>query len=301
MTAAGGLCGDSFHSIERIIQSNLGSERSIATGECVSGGCIADAFQVVLDDGTNLFVKAGSGQDNNFDAELVGLEALRSTNTIAIPEVVARETHDSNGILILEWVQSSSPQKEFWPRFGGQLAQLHLANNSIDQFGFSEDNFIGSTKQQNTWRNHWPEFFAECRLAFQADLALGKGLIDTSQRKDLDRLIDKLPSLLASGEMPPALLHGDLWSGNFLCDSNQNPVIFDPAVYYGHHECEFGMTTLFGGFDSTFHEAYHDVIPKDDSTSQRVEIYNLYHLLNHLNLFGRSYWSACQTIISKYT
>lgn len=301
MTAEDGLSRESLLSIERLIQNKLGTDRSITAVKRVSGGCINDAFQMSLEDGANLFVKVSVGQDNAFDAELIGLQALRSTNTIAVPEVIARETHDSNDILILEWIQSSSPQPEFWPRFGSQLGRLHLANNSIHQFGFPEDNFIGSTKQQNTWKNHWPEFFADFRLAFQGDLALRQGLIDTSQRKGLERLIGKLPHLLASDKMSPALLHGDLWSGNFICDSNQNPVIFDPAVYYGHHECEFGITTLFGGFDSSFYDAYHDVIPKDDGTSQRVEIYQLYHLLNHLNLFGQSYWSACQTIISKFS
>lgn len=301
MTAEDGPCRESLKSIERLIQNNLGTERSITAAKRVSGGCIADAFQIVLDDATVLFVKVSLGQDNDFDAELNGLEALRSTNTIAIPKVVASQTDDSIGILILEWIQSSSPQAEFWPRFGHKIAQLHLANQSIDQFGFSENNFIGATDQRNTWRDNWPEFFAEFRLAFQGDLALSKGLIDVSQRKGLESLIDNLPSLLASDTTSPALLHGDLWSGNFICDANQNPVLFDPAVYFGHHECEFGITTLFGGFDSAFYEAYHDVIPKDDGTTQRVEIYQLYHLLNHLNLFGRSYWSACRAILSKYS
>jgi len=301
MTSEGGPSGDSIQSIEKLIQNNLGTERSIKAVKRVSGGCIAEAFQIVLDDAANLFVKVSAEQGNDFDAELNGLEALRSTDTIAIAEVVASQSDDSVNILILEWIQPASPNSDFWQRFGHQLAQLHLANQSIDQFGFSQNNFIGSTDQLNTWGNNWPEFFAEHRLAFQGDLALKQSLIDVSQRKSLDRLIDNLPDLLSSNRMSPALLHGDLWSGNFLCDASQNPVLFDPAVYYGHHECEFGMTTLFGGFDSGFYEAYHDVIPKDDGTSQRVEIYQLYHLLNHLNLFGRSYWSACQAIISKYT
>lgn len=301
MTAAGGPSSESLQSIKRLVQNNLGTERSITTVKRVSGGCIAEAFQVVLDDGASLFVKLIVGEDSNFQAELNGLEALRSTNTIAIPEVVACQTDDSISLLILEWIQPFSPQREFWPRFGHQIAQLHLANDSIGQFGFSENNFIGATTQPNTWMSNWPEFFALNRLAFQGDLALKNDLIDTSQRKVLDRLINKLPGLLASERPSPALLHGDLWSGNFLCDANQNPVIFDPAVYFGHHECEFGITILFDGFDATFYEAYHDVIPEDDGTPERIEIYQLYHLLNHVNLFGRSYWPACQTIISKYS
>ncbi len=301
MTVVGGSQGDSLDLIQSIIQSHLGAERSIGVIKRVSGGCIAEAFQLTLDDKTNFFVKVSKGQGDGLRAEASGLEALRSTNTIAVPAVVAQQTDDSTSVLVLEWIQSSSPQTEFWPRFGHQLARLHLANDSINQFGFSQNNFIGATDQVNHWTNHWPEFFAEFRLAFQGDLALKQGLIETAQRKELDHLIEKLPGLLASDRKLPALLHGDLWSGNFFCDANQNPVIFDPAVYFGHHECEFGITTLFGGFDSSFYEAYHDVIPRDDATSQRVEIYQLYHLLNHLNLFGRSYWSACQTILSKHT
>ena len=301
MTSVGGPCGDSFGLIERTIQNNLGTERSISAVRRVSGGCIAEAFQLTLDDRTNLFVKVSKGQGDDLRAEASGLEALRATNTLAIPPVIASQTDDSTSILILEWIQSSSPQREFWSRFGHQLALLHLANDSVEQFGFSHNNFIGLTNQLNHWKNHWLEFFAEFRLAFQGDLALKQGLIETSQRRELDRLIEKLPRLLVSDRMSPALLHGDLWSGNFLCNADQTPVIFDPAVYFGHHECEFGITTLFGGFDSAFYEAYHDIIPKDDGTSERVEIYQLYHLLNHLNLFGRSYWSACQTILSKYS
>jgi fructosamine-3-kinase len=301
MTTADGPSEKSLRDIERLLQNNLGTTRLITSAKHVSGGCIADAFQIVLDDGANFFAKVSVGQGGDFEAELNGLEALRSTNTIAIPEVVANQRDKSNAILILEWIKSSSPKREFWPRFGHKLAQLHLANGSIDEFGFSEDNIIGSTDQRNTWKSNWSDFFGEFRLAFQGNLALKRGLITTSQRKDIDGLIDKLPNLLASNKMSPALLHGDLWSGNFLCDANQNPVIFDPAVYFGHHECEFGITKLFGGFDSTFYEAYHDVIPEDDRTPERIEIYQLYHLLNHLNLFGRSYWSACQTIISKYS
>ena len=301
MTAEGGPSRESLQSIERLIQSNLGTERSITAVKRVSGGCIAEAFQIVLDDATALFVKVGVELGTDFEVEFNGLEALRSTSTIAIPKVVASQTEGSFGILILEWIQSSSPKREFWPRFGHKIAQLHLANQSVDHFGFQQNNLIGSTKQPNTWNSNWPEFFALHRLAFQGDLALRQGLIDTSQWKRLDRLIEKLPSLLASDKTSPALLHGDLWSGNFLCDANQNPVIFDPAVYFGHHECEFGITKLFGGFDSAFYEAYHDVIPKDEGTSERIEIYQLYHLLNHLNLFGRSYWPACQTILSKYS
>jgi fructosamine-3-kinase len=301
MTAAGGLSGDSFHSVERIIQSNLGTNRSIATAKRVSGGCIADAFQMVLDDGTSLFAKVSSGQGDDLRAEASGLEALRATNTIAVPTIVAGQTDNSTSILVMEWIESSLPKKEFWSRFGQKIAQLHLANDSIGQFGFFQNNFIGSNDQINHWKDQWPEFFAEFRLAFQGDLALKRHLIDTSQRKQIDRLIEKLSTLFKSSEMSPALLHGDLWSGNFLCDANQTPVIFDPAVYFGHHECEFGITTLFGGFDSTFYEAYHEVIPRDDGTSERIEIYQLYHLLNHLNLFGQSYWSACQAILSKYS
>lgn len=301
MTDESGPSKESLRSVGMLIHHSFGLDRFIDSIKRVSGGCIADAFQIVLDDGTALFLKIGGGQHNGIEAESKGLEALRATNTIAIPKVIAAESRDSGGILILEWIQQCPPRSDFWPRFGQQLAQLHLANQTIDQFGFSQDNLIGTTKQPNRWASHWPEFFAEFRLAFQADLALEQGLIDTTQRNDLDRLIDKLPDLLASNNLRPALLHGDLWNGNFLCDTNQTPVIFDPAVYYGHHECEFGMTTLFGGFDSTFYEAYHSVIPKDDGTTQRVEIYQLYHLLNHLNLFGQSYWSACQAIISKYS
>jgi len=300
MNAKDGPSKQIFQSIQKLVKSTLGFDRFITATKRVSGGCIAEAFQVILDDGTLLFVKVTSGQDNSLSAERDGLESLGSTNTIAVAQAIAAQTDDTCSVLILEWIQSSSPQREFWSRFGHQLAELHQANQSVSQFGYFQNNFIGSTQQTNSWRDDWSDFFAQFRLAFQGDLALERNLIDTTQRKNLDRLIEKLPGLLAPAQTSPALLHGDLWSGNFLCDTNQNPVIFDPAVFFGHHEYEFSIAKLFGGFDSTFYEAYHEVIPEDAGTAERIEIYQLYHLLNHLNLFGRNYWSACQAIISKY-
>lgn len=301
MNADDGLSTEAIECVLVPIRQCLGSNRSIVSTKRVSGGCISDAFQIVLDDQTALFVKMSSEAVGSFDVEVNGLEMLRSTNTIAVPDVIAIDSKPAGSILILEWIQPCRPQSEFWQRFGHQLAALHQNNQSEPRFGYSQPNFLGATRQTNTWANNWVEFFGEHRLCFQANLAMERGLIDATERKGLDRLINQLPQRLAIDGLSPSLLHGDLWSGNFLCDRSQAPVLIDPAVYFGHNECEFGMTTLFGGFDSAFYNAYHEVIPRDDTTSARVEIYQLYHLLNHVNLFGRSYWPACQTILSKYS
>jgi fructosamine-3-kinase len=169
-----------------------------------------------------------------------------------------------------------------------------------DRFGFESDNYIGSTEQPNTWTNTWCEFFGVQRIGFQARLARDRGRIGSQLSKSIDALVGRIQLLLPEPRHP-ALLHGDLWGGNYLCDSTGNPVLIDPAVYYGHPEADLAMTELFGGFDAAFYRAYRDESPVDSGYSARRDLYNLYHMLNHLNIFGGSYLGSVQSIVASYS
>jgi fructosamine-3-kinase len=172
-------------------------------------------------------------------------------------------------------------------KFGEQLAKLHQTH--ADTFGWYRDNTIGSTPQVNKQNKNWIAFYREHRLQYQISLAIHKGC--GIELQDLgERLCDRLDAFFASYQPKPSLLHGDLWSGNYAYDENSNPVLFDPAVYYGDREADIAMTELFGGFSTDFYYTYSDTYPMDDGYEVRKTLYNLYHILNHLNLFGGGYY-----------
>lgn len=185
---------------------------------------------------------------------------------------------------------------DYWPAFGRRLARLH--QQTRPEFGFEHDNYIGSTPQPNPWTADGYAFFAEQRLLYQARLARRQGLLGTAEVKQTERLARRLPELVP--EQPASLIHGDLWSGNALADRGGNPALIDPAAHYGWAEAELAMTTLFGGFPEVFYRAYQELNPRPPGLWERFEIYNLYHLLNHLNLFGGGYRAQVTGILRRY-
>lgn len=287
--------------IELGFAAATGNSRSIASVHPVSGGCINETNILKTTDGQRYFVKSHSSAPTDmFAAESAGLSAIADTNTIAVPQVIAEGKGSSGeGFLILETIECGKRSRDFFETFGHQLANLHRAGSS-EQFGFSTDNFLGSTAQPNPWTDNWTEFWAESRLGFQLRLATRNGQGGQKLQTLGKKLIDRLEALIGIPDEPPGLIHGDLWSGNFMVGSEGQPVLIDPAVYYGSREAEFGMTTLFGGFPSEFYDAYLETWPLADGWETRVEIYRLYHLLNHLNLFGSSYLGGCLEILEKY-
>jgi fructosamine-3-kinase len=168
-----------------------------------------------------------------------------------------------------------------------------------ESFGFPMDNYIGSTPQPNERHSDWHEFFAQQRLGFQVKLALDSGKLDSGLAGDIERIQSRLPDLLPNTDHP-ALLHGDLWGGNYMVDSNGDPVLIDPATYYGHREADLAMTQLFGGFRNAFYEAYEEEWPLERGFSERADLYNLYHMLNHLNIFGGGYLGSVRSIVRGY-
>lgn len=233
-----------------------------------------------------------------YQCEANGLKELAKANCIQVAQVV------SVGADWIEtkYIESYRPSGSFFERFGKTFAQLHKFTG--DSFGFYEDNFIGANPQPNipneSEKQNWTEFYFNKRLLYQFRLAEQNGYVSEKLASDFSRLENKIESVLQGSETAPSLLHGDLWSGNFLCNHHNDPVLIDPAVYYGNREADLAMTKLFGGFSASFYEAYQNEFPLPDGWEYRQGIYLLYHLLNHLNLFGRSYLSDAEYWIRYY-
>ncbi|WP_166267027.1 fructosamine kinase family protein [Marinobacter caseinilyticus] len=258
----------------------------------VSGGCINEAYRARLVDGRELFAKTHDAPPLGlFAAEANGLQALADTQTVRVPSVLGVGEHG----LLLEWL-AGSPAPDYWPRFGQQLAQLH--QHRAGRFGFDSDNYCGLTPQPNPRLADGYAFFATARLQHQGDLARAKGLLGLSDSKRLDRVSERLPEWLPP--QPASLIHGDLWGGNAHCGPRGEPVLIDPAVHYGWPEAELAMTTLFGRFPETFYSAYLAGSEVEPDWATRARLYNLYHLLNHLNLFGRGYLGSVRAVLRHY-
>lgn len=263
--------------------------RSLAVG----GGCINHGVRLETSSGRTYFLKSNSrAPQDMFAREADGLFALRAAQGPVIP-VPYLWDHD---FLLMEDLNPAPARADYWPEFGRQLATLH--QQSSPRFGFDQDNFIGSTPQPNFWTDDGFEFFAHQRLDFQARLARQRGLLGAADTARVERLAERLPELIP--HQPASLIHGDLWSGNALTDSSGAPALIDPAAHYGWAEAELAMTDLFGSFPNAFYHAYQSVRPLEPGYRQRFPIYNLYHLLNHLNLFGGGYLGEVLGILRRY-
>jgi fructosamine-3-kinase len=267
----------------------------------VGGGMINETRQLLLTNGDNLFLKVNSrAHEDLFVEEARGLLALREASGPRIPAPLGLFESGDHQYLLMEWIDTGHAGGDFWQRFGSALAQLHRTNRS-PRCGFSHDNHIGATKQPNGWIVGWHEFFGERRLLFQVELARKHGRADREMERGVRAVIKKLPDLIPDlDEGGASILHGDLWGGNYIVSQRNEAVLIDPAVYYGHREADLAMTQLFGGFSPEFYRAYQRDWPMVPGYEQRRDIYNLYHLLNHLNLFGGSYAGSCRAIIRRF-
>lgn len=277
----------------------------------VGGGCIADARVAVFADGSRVFVKTHENAAGMFECEAFGLRALAAADAIRVPEVFAV----GRNALVLEMIDEGRKQPGFFESFGRSFARLHRCHGP--QCGFPHDNYIGSTPQRNaplsgSWEEDppeagklgdgscWPEFFLERRLRFQADLARERGH-GAEPGRLLDRAEATIVEHLEAAPEPPCILHGDLWGGNYLVDEGGEACLIDPAAYYGHREADLAMTRLFGGFEPSFYSAYHESYPLAPGHAERLPMYQLYHVLNHLNLFGGAYYGQCVRILQLYS
>lgn len=251
----------------------------------VGGGDISTAWRADSSDGP-IFLKTGPREHlDMFQAEADGLEELRLAGAMLVPAVLASGSTESASFLILQWLKLESPTPATDRLSGRQLALLH--RHTRGKFGWRRDNYIGSTPQHNDREDDWLTFFRDQRLAFQLGLAARNGFA-TALAADGARLIERLPDIIGDYQPEASLLHGDLWGGNCsVCGGR--PVIYDPAVYYGDRETDLAMTHLFGGFGPEFYQGYETAWPLADGHRRREPLYQLYHVLNHLNLFGGSY------------
>ena len=284
--------------IAEILSDALQTTVHIRSQAPVAGGSINKTLKIETNKG-DFLVKINetlSGLPDFFEKEIHGLQLLRGTQTFIIPEVITSHQTPNCSFLILEYIEPDLQTSDFFYRFGASLAKLHAHTNR--QFGLAQDNYIGTLPQSNTPHSNWFNFFISERIEKQLKLAVDSKKMKASivtQFKNLYKLLDGM-----FPQEPPALLHGDLWSGNFLCTMDGNVCIFDPAVYYGNREVDIAMTKLFGGFDVEFYKGYTDEWPLQPGWQERVDICNLYPLLVHVNLFGGAYLSEIQQVLNKF-
>ncbi|QDT07944.1 Fructosamine kinase [Rubripirellula lacrimiformis] len=272
---------------------------SVVNVAAVGGGCISDAYRVDVrcDDGSTqcLFVKGNDESfADNFACERAGLTLLHDAASLVIPRPIADGIVNGRAWLVIEWVESGPRPRSFFADLGRGLAELHRSTLGTE-IGLDHDNYLGAARQINGPSTTWPSFVAQHRIGFQLRWAVDQGLADSTLRRDVGRIIDAMDDLLAGRQDPTSLLHGDLWSGNILCDQRGRPVIVDPAVYRGCREAELGMLKLFGACPADFYEAYDQAFPLSAGWQRRTSVYVLYHLLNHLNLFGVGYLDQCRS------
>jgi fructosamine-3-kinase len=286
------------------LQDAIARVISRATGEIfrpegrrsVGGGDINTA-EILEGAGQRYFVKINDAMRlDMFEAESEGLVEISQTKSVRVPQPVCSGTHDAHAFLVLEYLDIGHSSGSSDVLLGRQLADMHRA--TTNEFGWRRNNTIGSTPQINTAEPDWLTFYREYRLRFQLEVADKNGYDGNLLRRG-EQLMEKLPAFFAGYQPLPSLLHGDLWGGNHAALRDATPVIFDPAVYYGDREADIAMTELFGGYGPGFYSAYNEAWPLDVGYWVRRDLYNLYHVLNHLNLFGGSYRGQAQQLMDR--
>ena len=294
------------------ISETTGETFSLDNRHSVSGGCINQGYSISSCSRTYFAKINQASQIAMFQAEAFDLQQMRATQTIRVPEPMCYGTEGNSAYIVLEWLDLGSRGGErAWEEMGRKLAAMHKytppnppllrgreePNSTLLRgvFGWDINNTIGSTVQINNWTVNWAEFWAERRIGYQLKLARRRG----GHFPQGERLLEVIPELLAGHEPQPSLVHGDLWGGNAGVTSAGEPVIFDPAAYFGDREVDIAMTELFGGFPAEFYRGYNQVWPLDLGYEKRKTLYNLYHILNHFNLFGGSYASQANQMINR--
>lgn len=282
--------------IERAIREASGAPFAIESRAGVGGGCINECH-VIRGGGHAFFVKLNvPGKTEMFSAEAAGLSEIAGTRTVRVPKPVCHGASPAACWIVLEHLALGPADDKGMSALGRNLARLHRSTRS--RYGWHRDNTIGATPQVNAWADDWVAFWRERRLGFQLELAASKGHGGGLIKKG-GRLMEQLPAFFVGYTPAPSLLHGDLWSGNAAMTAGGEPVIYDPAVYYGDREADLAMTELFGGLAPSFHDAYRADYPLDAGYGTRKHLYNLYHVLNHLNLFGGGYRAQAERMIEQ--
>jgi fructosamine-3-kinase len=265
--------------------------------EALSGGSINEVYKLITSQGIYL-LKQNSAKKfpGMFEAEKKGLELLKNSSSLRIPSVIAAGDIGEESFLLMEYIHSGPRDRKFFEDFGAALAKMHRCTEK--NFGLDHDNYIGSLKQSNKEHPGWAEFFIEERIEKQVKLAIDNRELDNAILKHFGLFYKRLDEIFPAEA--PALLHGDLWSGNFLSSANAEACLIDPSVYYGHREMDIAMTKMFGGFEESFYTAYINEWPLEKEWKKRVELCNLYPLLVHVNLFGGSYTAELKKVIGRF-
>jgi protein-ribulosamine 3-kinase len=297
MSANGQLPDPLTDQLETLLSDH--AERPVKIHELgtVPAGSLHDTHLVCTDHGT-YFLKTNpvDRSPSYFGAEARGLGLIASTSTIRTPAIIGHGELSGTGFLLLEFVEQRAETTAFWRRFGTELAALHRHSNA--HFGLDHDNYIGTLVQSNRAHDLWHTFLIEERFGPQLKLARDRKRVEAGLLLRFERLFNRLEQLIP--KEPPALLHGDLWHGNILCATGEEPVLIDPAVHYGHREMDIAMARLFGGFDQAFFDAYREAWPLSDGWEERLELHSLYPLLVHGNLFGGTYFEQVDRMLRKF-
>jgi fructosamine-3-kinase len=292
-----------FDIIAAIALEAAGDTTPLRAHEAVDGGDISQATHLRTERGEYLLKWGGRGRPGFFAAEARGLALLATSGAVRVPATLAWRDADraiDTGFILLEWLAASphADRAAAAEQLGAALAGLHRA--TAPAYGLDADNYIGANPQPNGWVASWLQFFRDQRLGFQAELARRNGRLGGERGRRMQQLLDRLDRWLDERATRPALLHGDLWGGNWLVGPDGGPALIDPAAYYGDREADLAFTTLFGGFPDAFYRAYAEAWPLPAGWLERRDLYNLYHLLNHLNLFGESYGGAVDAVLRRY-
>jgi protein-ribulosamine 3-kinase len=282
---------------ELLAYLELQLETSIDNADAIGGGSVNHVY--CLNTTTAKYILKQNNKHafpGIFKAEAEGLDIIRTTNSIHVPKVILPGDFEDDSFLVLEWIETKRPNAKSSALLGEKLAQLH--RNTSANFGAAADNYMGSLKQSNRSCQTWAAFFIEERLRPMVLIAINKNLINNIDIQNFEKLYQRLPGLFE--EERPSLIHGDLWSGNYLVSVEDEPYLIDPAVSYGHREFDIAMTTLFGGFSNEFYEAYNYHFPLERGWQQRLDLWNLYPLLVHLNLFGLGYLGQVRDCLTQF-
>lgn len=286
-----------IQTVNRWLLQQAGNQAAIKDTNLLSGGCINQCYRLNTHK-ASYFIKYNFADrfPGMFAAEDKGLSLLKSAQTIHVPEVLYQKEAGKYTFLLLEFIDEGNKSPDFWENFGRNLAALHRSSHEL--FGLDHDNYIGSLPQINKQSKSWEEFLVLNRLSPLVKSAFDQKLLSKEDINGFDRLYPKIENFFPKEK--PSLLHGDLWSGNFLVNSNGEASIIDPTVYYGHREMDIAMTKLFGGFSTDFYNFYNDENPLEKGWEKRVEFNQLYPLMVHLLLFGSSYANQIRYILRKY-
>lgn len=282
--------------VARIVSQALGASHILSSIIPIGGGCINQCYRLNTK-GQSYFLKVNDAKLlNMFEMEYKGLAAIASNRNLLVPVPICSGIEGNNSYLIMEFIHSSGREERYWENLGEGLAYMHQSTSGY--FGWGYNNYIGRLSQSNRKHLNWLEFFVKERLQPQIQLGEDTGKLPVDVQRDLEKICSTIEQFINNDA--PALLHGDLWSGNIMTGPQGEPYLVDPAVYYGNREAELAFTTLFGGFDERFYQAYNHSFPLSPGHQKRYDVYNLYPLLVHLNLFGSGYLGNIRNILKSY-